>query len=356
MSTPKAIILGYINRGAVASDGESVKNQYIISQLEKLGVKMLPLDFYGWRKRPWVMPQALLTLIFKPRTPLILSTNPINIYGVIKAHRLLRSKRKIIYWVIGGSLHERIKSGEFEARYFKGIDQLLVESSIMYDSLREQGFDNVRVLPNFKEVNYLPPLHQQGEKIRFVFLSRVSPYKGVDYIFDAVEMLNGNGYGDRFEVDIYGKVDDDYLSTFEDRENKLENVRYRGVLPMHTREGVDQLAGYDVMLFPTFWPSEGFAGIFIDAAICGLPIIASDWAHNRAFLRDGVDALFVQPKDAHQLAEQMRRVIDGEVDLAAMKRNAQSRAKDYDIDSVVTPQLLKELGLLQATCSASRRG
>lgn len=346
MSTPKAIILGFINRGAVASDGESVKNQYIISQLEKLGVKMVPLDFYGWRKRPWVMPQALFTLIFRPHTPLILSTNPVNIYGVIKAHRLLRSKRKIIYWVIGGSLHERIRSGEFEAQYFKGIDQLLVESSIMYDSLREQGFDNVRVLPNFKNVNYLPPLHIQGEKTRFVFLSRVSPFKGVDYIFEAVEMLNGNGYGDRFEVDIYGKVDDDYVEAFEAHEKELPNVRYCGVLPMHTREGIDQLASYDVMLFPTFWPSEGFAGIFIDAAVCGLPIIASEWAHNRAFLSEGEDALFVQPKDAKSLAEQMRRVIDGDVDLATMKRNAQSRAKGYDIDNVITPQLLKELGLL----------
>ncbi len=346
MSTPKAIILGFINRGAVASDGESVKNQYIISQLEKLGVKMLPLDFYGWRKRPWVMPQALLTLIFRPRTPLILSTNPGNIYGILKAHHLLRSKRKVIYWVIGGSLHDRIKSGEFSPEYFKGIDQLIVESSIMYDSLRQQGVDNVRVLSNFKNVNYLPPLHKRGDKVRFVFLSRVSPFKGVDYIFDAVKMLNDQGYGDRYEVDFYGKIDDDYVSTFEAREQDAPNVSYHGVLPMHTREGVDRLAGYDAMLFPTFWPCEGFAGIFIDAAVCGLPIIASDWAHNRAFLREGEDALFVQPKDAQSLAEQMRRVIDGEVDLAAMKRNAQSRARGYDIDSVVTPQLLKELGLL----------
>lgn len=346
MATPKAIILGWVNRGKVAKDGEAVKNQYIISQLEKLGVGMLPLDFYRWRKRPWILPQTFFTFLFHPRTPLILSTNPGNIYRLLKAHKALRSKRKVIYWVIGGSLHERIASGEFDAEYFKGIDLIIVESDIMAKSLRQQGIENVRVLPNFKNVNYLPALHAPGEKVKFVFLSRVNRYKGLDYIFRAVDILNEKGYGDRYEIDIYGKVADDYADTFRTQEEKSPNAHYAGFLPMNTREGLDRLAEYDAMLFPTFWPSEGFAGIFIDAAVCGLPIIATEWAHNRAFLKEGFDSLFIQPKDAEALAEQMRRMIDGEVDVEQMKRNAQSRALGYDIDNVVTPALLSEIGLL----------
>lgn len=346
MSTPKAIILGYVNKGSVPKDGESVKNQYIISQLEKFGVKMYPLDFFGWRKRPWVLAQALLTLVLRPGTPLILSTNPGNIYGMLKVHKHLGSKRKVIYWVIGGSLHERIKSGEFKPQYFKGIDLLIVESSIMAESLRKQGVDNVMVLPNFKDVKYFPQIHVPGEKLRFVFLSRVSPFKGVDYIFKAVEILNSKGYGDRYEIDIYGKVADDYVESFNTQAQASPNARYAGFLEMATKEGIDKLATYDAMLFPTFWPSEGFAGIFIDAAVCGLPIVATEWAHNRAFLEEGYDALFVPPKDAEALAEQMRRMIDGEVDLPAMKENARRKASKYDIDNVVTPQLVKEIGLL----------
>ena len=66
--------------------------------------------------------------------------------------------------------------------------------------------------------------------------------------------------------------------------NDLDNANYNGLLDLRTNEGYDTLATYHAMIFPTYWKGEGFAGVFIDAFIAGLPVLASDWAYNAEIL------------------------------------------------------------------------
>ncbi len=263
-----------------------------------------------------------------------------------KVHKWIKSGRPVIHWTIGGKFHENVHNGIFKAKYIQPLSINLVESNQMVDSLRADGISRVRQVPNFKDVKYLPELKPSGPVKRFVFLSRIKPEKGVDYIIKAAKLLNDTGLGDRFIVDFYGRIDEDYEEAFSAQLDKLTNVNYKGFLKMSDREGIEKLASYDAMLFPTFWEGEGFAGIFIDAFVAGLPIIASDWAHNRVFLDEGETALFVPIKDADTIADRMRSIIEGEVDLMKMRRRCQEVAMGYDIDNVITPQLLKEIGLL----------
>lgn len=115
---------------------------------------------------------------------------------------------------------------------------------------------------------------------------------------------------------------------------------------LREKEGYDQLSNYDMMLFPTYWRGEGFAGVFIDAFISGVPMIATDWAHNRIILEDGKTALFIPTHNVLALKEKMRQCISGDVDIQRMSCCCQNEAQKYDVNHVITEELLKRIEVM----------
>lgn len=160
--------------------------------------------------------------------------------------------------------------------------------------------------------------------------------------------MNTQGLQDRFEVDFYGKIDDGYQKSFLQKISELDNVHYSGFLNLLEKTGYDTLSRYDMMLFPTYWPGEGFAGVFIDAQISGLPMIATDWRHNKYFLKENQTAILIPVHNVEALIEKMKACIHGELNLYAMSRECQRTAKNFDTKSVITAKLLKDINVLRS--------
>lgn len=342
----KVIYLGWIKAGSVADDGESMKNQLCISRLEELGVKCYKIDTYHWKKhklRSLALPWLMLT---HPRATLVFSSSAQNIYPLMKILKVTRWPQRLVHWVIGGSLPERIKNGMFNADVINKAEWTLVESPGMARDLIDLGIRNVLEVPNFKPVPVFMRREHDTGKLRFVFVSRIMAEKGCGYILDSIGILNREGLGDRFSVDFFGNVDDSFKDEFFRRIGYLDNACYKGFLDLKTSAGYGELSGYDMMLFPTYWRGEGFAGIFIDAFIAGLPVIASDWSCNKEILKEGSTALFVPVHDPAALASKMKECIEGKYELTRMREACLEEATRYDVRNVVTTGLLKKIGLL----------
>ncbi len=339
------IFVGWVNHGRAPVDGETAKNQYIIAELKKY-CKVTVLDFYEKRKHPWVYLQALWAVITQPQATIVLSTSASNIYGMLKWFKKLNLRRNVVHWVIGGTLGDKVKNGIFNANIIGYAKHTLVESPLMLRQLEDCGVAGVIQVPNFKLINYLPKVSVPQDVIRFVFLSRIMAEKGCNEIIAAAKLLNEWGMEDRYVVDFYGKVADDYKTTFEEGLSKLQNVKYQGFLDMRQKEGYDKLATYDMLLFPTYWKGEGFAGIFIDAFVAGLPMIITDWAHNSQFVKEGETGLFIPVHDAKALAQKMKECIEGQYNISIMKELCQIEAKRYDVRNIITEELLKKIEIL----------
>lgn len=348
--TKEVIFVGWINKGKPADCGETMKNQLCIQRLENFGINCLQMDFKNWRKHPWVLAQLGINIIMHKNATLLLSTSPQNVYFLIKVLKKIGWKQNIVLWVIGGNLGQKVKQGIQSADVINYAKHILVESDMMVKELKECGIDGVLEVPNFKPILYYPPIGKKypnsNHPLKFVFLSRIMPEKGCDYILEAARLLNEAGYEKRFLVDFYGKIADGYSDVFQEKLDSLANVSYCGFLNLREREGYDQLSTYDMMLFPTYWRGEGFAGVFIDAFISGVPMIATDWAHNRIILEDGKTALFIPTHDVLSLAEKMKSCIDGEVDIQSMSYCCQKTAKKYDVNHVITEELLKKIEVI----------
>lgn len=339
--------VGWIRKGRPADCGETMKNQLLISKLEELGVKVRQMDFKDWRKHPWVIFQLLWSMVAHRSDTLIFSTSAQNVYPLMRLMKAVGWRQNTIHWVIGGSLGQKVQNGIYRKEVIGYMKHTLVESRLMESQLRACDIKGVKTVPNFKPIAYYPQLTAKpGGKTRFVFLSRIMPEKGCDYILVATRLLNEAGLQERFIVDFYGAVAQGYKEMFERKVSLLPNVNYRGFLNLRENRGYDTLAGYDAMLFPTYWKGEGLAGVFIDAFISGLPMIISDWAHNRAFMDEGETALFIPVHDVAALRDKMQGCIEGWYDLDTMARNCQRHAERFNVDNVVTSELLKEIEII----------
>lgn len=351
MSRKKILFVGWVNSGKNPVDGETTKNQHIIEELDKYcDVKVL--DFYNKKAHPWIYVQAAWAFLTNPAATIIFSTSASNVYTFLKLLMKIGLKRNIINWVIGGSFATQVKNGFFDADVFGGINYNLVQCKGMIEELNEAGVMNAKYVSNFKPIKYYPNLssklrhRNENAKMHFVFLSRIMPDKGCDYILNAVEILNKQGFQDRFMVDFYGKVDPSYVLIFNQKAACLSNVAYKGLLDFRRKDGYDTLSSYHAMLFPTFHPSEGIAGVVIDAYIAGLPIIASDWAHNSECVEDGKTGVLITSQNVEALVNIMKKAIEGQLNLEEMSINAQKAAQKYVAQNVITHEFLREINLL----------
>ena len=347
----KVILVGWVNQGKAPVDGETTKNQYIIAELRKY-CKVTVLDFYHKKRHPWIYLQALWAFVSQPKVTIILSTSAKNVYGMLRIFKSLHLRRDIIHWVIGGAFGKFVQEGRFKADIFNYVKYNLVQCKGMISELESAGVTNAKFVSNFKPITYYPDLEKalaarrNGEKIRFVFLSRIMQSKGCGYLLEAVRMLNEKGLQDKYIVDFYGKIDGSYQEMFIQKVNKLENVKYNGLLDLRTNEGYDTLATYHAMVFPTIHPTEGFSGIFIDAFISGLPILASKWAYNEDFITHRELGLTYAAHDVNALADCMEDCILGKTDLYTLAKNSRNEAKKYQSDKVITKGFLKNISLI----------
>lgn len=346
------LFVGWVRTGKQPVDGETTKNQYIIAELKKY-CKVTVLDFYQKNRHPWIYLQALWAFITQPKATIVLSTSAKNVYGMLKLFKALHVRRDIIHWVVGGNLGKLVQKGRYQAEVLNYVKFNLVQCKGMIAELETAGVINARLVSNFKPITYYPDIEKaianrkSSDKLRFVFLSRIMPDKGCNYIMTAVKLLNEQGYSDKFTVDFYGKVDAGYKTVFEEHVESLSNVNYYGLLNLKSKEGYDQLATYDAMLFPSFWRGEGFAGVFIDAFIAGLPVLASDWGHNADSIINGKTGLIFPVHHVEALRQVMEDCLTGKIDMNQMGKNARAEAPKYQADNVMTEAYLKSIGLIK---------
>lgn len=347
MKKNKVILVGAINEGNTPTCGETMKNQLFVKRFNELFDKVITVDTLNWKRRPWVLFRLLFALLFNRGAKVVISASPISADIVIKFLYYIRLKKDVFYWVVGGSLHNMVKEGKIKTNHMRYLKAILVQGTIMCKELQEAGLDNVIYIPNSKYIDYIPAKSQDGQqdKIHFVFLSRISPYKGCDYIFESVKELNMQ-YADKFDVTFFGRIESGYNS-FQKSIGLFENVRYKGVLNLLSgNSGYEELAQYDVMLFPTYWDGEGFPGVVIDAYISSLPIIATNWNLNTDVIEDGKDGWIIPVHDVEALTAAMKNVIEHPETLDSKVNHINKKALQYDCRNILTQELFEHLGLL----------
>ena len=178
------------------------------------------------------------------------------------------------------------------------FDSIYVETNVMKIKLVAMGFNNVIVMPNCKELNILEPeelVYAKEEPYKLCTFSRVMKEKGIEDAVDAVIAVNEEIGRIVYTLDIYGQIDSNQVEWFKKLEEKLPTyIKYKGLVDFDKTTQV--LKDYFMLLFPTYYDGEGFAGTLIDAMAAGVPVIASDWRYNSEIVKDGEIGFIIREK------------------------------------------------------------
>lgn len=345
----KIVLVGPINDGNVPATGDTMKNQLFLKRFHEVFDKVLTVDTINWKRRPWVLLQLVLTVALNRDAKVVISANPNSADKIIKCLRKLHLNNNLYYWVVGGSLHIRIKNSVYDIDNYRDLKAIYVQGQSMVAVMNELGLNNVFFVPNSKYIDFVPkkPI-KQDEVTHFVFLSRIEEYKGCDDIIKCVDILNDKGYRGKYDITFYGKTTDelDYSEKFQKEVDEHSEVSYKGLLNLRDTSNYEELASYDVMLFPTYWMGEGFPGAIVDAYIAGLPVIASDWNLNREVVEEGKTGWIIPVHDIGALAEKMIYAIENAVAVNDCSENSMAKAMNYDIRYVLSEDNLKKIGLI----------
>ena len=339
----RLLYIGPINLGNLPKGGDQYRNQLAVLNLQNI-YNMRLIDTFNWKNKPFIKFSILYYLFFNASySKIIIAASTISAIKILKiADKLVKRKDKIVYWVIGGELDKILPQNLDLIPSLNRLKGIVVQTNLMDKNLREMGLLNTQKISNYKEFKIGNLLHRQKQEtirpLKLVFLSRICETKGVTVIFEALDHLTK----EKCQVDFYGPIDQDYKEYFLNEIYSRENANYKGYLNLRDdfEESIDILSTYDLFLFPTFWKSEGHAGVLIDAMCAGLGIIATDWNSNHEFITN--NGRLITPRNAHSLVNALNLYLENPELIVEHANASLENVKDYHISNIF-PQYLATL-------------
>lgn len=340
------LLIGPLDMGRTPKAGDSIKNRYLLSFFEQNYQRVGYIDTQRWKRNPLVLLRVVWALLMGHHRRIVISTFRNSAYRLLQLAGLLHTRSQIYYFEVGGYTAECIRKGQFKVEPYRKCSHIVVEADRLVEAFRSLGLDNACRLYNFKPVAFRADYERNSQgALRFVFFARMLREKGIFDILDACSTLNESGLASRYEVDFYGRFDPAIEQEFMTRLEALPNVAYKGFLDLRDEANYAQLAAYDVMLFPTLFPTEGCPGTIIDALIAGLPVIASRWTLAEEFIGHERCGWLFDMGDTAALTRLMQKAVTQPDTLKPLRRQCGIEADKYRLENVLTPDLLRQLGM-----------
>lgn len=329
-------VLGHFARNTDICDGQTVKTRNVEKALMLENQEITTVDSYKWKKHPFSFLFNIIKLIRKSEVIIMLpDAGGIKIYPYII--NLFSNKNKVkMYSVVGAWLPSYLKGNKRISNQLKKFNYILVETQTMQNQLREQGFDNTIIVPNFKDVC---PIKEEEINYNFEYplsfciFSRVMKEKGVTDAIYACDRLNKEVGKNVCVLDVYGPIQEEYKVEFSELcEQYSSVVKYKGVI--NPSQSVEVLKNYYMLLFPTLFYTEGIPGTIIDAFSAGVPVLASQWESYCDVLSEK-DSITYKFKDKEELYKQLRYCVENIDTINAYRKECLKSAEKFSMNMAI---------------------
>jgi glycosyltransferase involved in cell wall biosynthesis len=252
-------------------------------------------------------------------------------------------KKDFCYFLLsmGDGLNNELVTSSFFARKLlmfglKGSQSVFIQTNSQFNELKNRyPFLSIKYFPSFKNKPCLNfSYNMENDVFKLVFVSTIKPEKGVLNLIEAVKDIKN------VELDIYGPLENNFELAFFESIKNHSNIFYKGVLnPNKVSEVINK---YQLFIFPTFWKTEGFSNVLLDAMIATVPIIASNWNYNSEIIIDGENGKLFKTKDSEDLKENIIFMMENNEKRIKFAYNNKEKAKKYYIENLVS-DFIKEI-------------
>lgn len=327
-------VIGHFAFGLNMTDGQTVKTVTVTKALEdRFGAgEVLKSDTHGGAKFLFKLPFTVINMLKKANNIIIFPAQrglrtivPLLVFFNRFYHR------KLHYCVIGGWLPELLKTHGRLEKHLHKFCGLYVETAFVRDLLIKKGFQNVKLIPNCKQLKIVSEQELEFDAeppYKLCTFSRVLKEKGIDDAVKAVSSINSRSGKTVYILDIYGQVDESQRVWFVNLKSSFPSyVSYCGVVPYD--KSADVLKDYFALLFPTRFYTEGIPGTIIDAYAAGVPVISSNWQSCTEIVEDGVSGYVYSFGDERELERTLEKVLEQSGAIIELKKNCIKKAENY---------------------------
>lgn len=333
-------IIGHFGFGKDLANGQTIKTKNIVNALsKKIGNdNILKYDTHGGLRALFQLPFQISSCLKNVENVVIMPANR----GIQLITPLLllfnkKRKRKIHYIVIGGWLPSLCLKKPKLAAQIKKFDYIYVETSTMKKSLMQQGFSNIVVMPNFKDITPLNSsqlIYQKSEPFKICTFSRVMKEKGIGDIVEIVKRINNCQKRIVYILDIYGQIDSSQVDWFDALRSNFPNyIRYKGCVS--SNESVETIKEYFALVFPTRFYTEGVPGTILDAFAAGVPVIASKWESYSDLIEDSITGIGYEFGNMDELLTILENFANCPESLNKLKVDCLGKALLYSSNSII---------------------
>ncbi len=145
-----------------------------------------------------------------------------------------------------------------------------------------------------------------GRPLRILYLGTVCETKGILVLLQACQQLQCRGVS--FDLHVVGSFQP--ASFQEVVRRRIVELGLEGRVQLHGQLINDKksvaFAGADVFCFPTYYESEGFPCVLVEAMSFSLPIVSTRWRGIPSIVEEGVTGYLTEIQDAQVTAERLQ--------------------------------------------------
>ncbi len=212
----------------------------------------------------------------------------------------------------------------------EGVKCDLIARKITKKPLKVLGYGNVKGV-DMNRCSRRPEVMQIADNLRkegcftFLYVGRVVRDKGINELCSAFNRLH-NDYPNARLV-LVGPYED-ALDPISEQSRKIIDEN-KAIEAVGAKSGDELLAYYaaaNCFVMPSY--REGFPNTVLEAGAMGLSSIVTDINGSREIIKDGVNGLIVQPRDAGALYQAMQLMLRSTIDRDRMAGNARKMIAD----------------------------
>jgi glycosyltransferase involved in cell wall biosynthesis len=171
----------------------------------------------------------------------------------------------------------------------------------------------VYTIPNAAEDNrdrFIVSEESDGnQSVQLLYLGTVCESKGIFILLDACAELRKESQN--FQLHIVGSFQPASMKQrLIDQVNRLglsQHVTLHGQMIGDAKWAM--FARSDIFCFPTYYESEGFPCVLLEAMSFGLPIVSTRWRGIPSIVEQNETGFLIDPKDSQQLSDKLKHLI-----------------------------------------------
>ncbi|WP_372640250.1 glycosyltransferase family 4 protein [Ancylomarina sp.] len=245
-------------------------------------------------------------------------------------------KKKIMLFVMGGCFDVQIGEmpnilSKLFLFFLKKLDFVFVESKSVMNNLIAMGVTNCKIIYNPRKKNGVKWELTAINRNKIVFISRITPTKGVLILIEAYNKLIARGL--ELNLDFYGPIEPMFEKEFLTKVDSCDSINYMGVIDPSQVQTV--FLDYHLFALPTFHPGEGLPGVLVEAGFVGVPVVISDFNSIGEYVVNSESASLVKPKCEDDLVQKLNEIIEDDHYSQSISKGIQYAVEGFHLTKVM---------------------